>query len=282
MRAQAVCSLKAECRWAVTGTPVQNRLTDLGGLLHFLRVYPFDDEAVFEKEFVLPWKKEPDPLILDRLRRLVRFITLRRSKEVLHLMSRTDETRPVQFSPSERELYNSVEIQTRNVLSGLSLSSEGKFDRFNMLAWINSLRATCNHGCLIEDSLQISARSSSRRSNKLKSGSKTSGICSDIAAFENCSSFDHFEYVSNHSYQAPSGGGGSSTRIRLESDVTETTSGSLLKVPYTDQGSGSISASSAQPTSPSPNLVLTGFTPRPSKIDAVVRDLTDVQHNAKR
>ena len=43
---QAVCRLRAARRWAVTGTPVQNKELDMFSLLRFLRVAPFDQLPV--------------------------------------------------------------------------------------------------------------------------------------------------------------------------------------------------------------------------------------------
>ena len=114
-----MCSLNAHCRWAVTGTTIQNRLTDLGTLLNFLRVHPFDDPGFFDKEFLRPWKRHSDPSVLDRLRALVRFITLRRSKEVLHLMPRKDHLRRLQFNTAERELYDNIRTRTRDAFPEL-------------------------------------------------------------------------------------------------------------------------------------------------------------------
>jgi SNF2 family DNA or RNA helicase len=42
-RAQAVFALHARYRWYLTGIPIQNRLEDLGSLVEFLRVDPFDN-----------------------------------------------------------------------------------------------------------------------------------------------------------------------------------------------------------------------------------------------
>lgn len=46
--ALAICELDAESRWAVTGTPIQNRLGDLVSILKFIRVHPYDDRERFD------------------------------------------------------------------------------------------------------------------------------------------------------------------------------------------------------------------------------------------
>jgi hypothetical protein len=56
---------------------VQNRLEDLGALMAFLRIKPFDERGGFAQYIIAPFKM-CDPEILPKLRLLVDSVTLRR------------------------------------------------------------------------------------------------------------------------------------------------------------------------------------------------------------
>jgi SNF2 family DNA or RNA helicase len=56
--AQSICSLDAVARWAVTGTPIQNKLADLSTLLQFLHVHPYSEKKVFETDISNVWKSD--------------------------------------------------------------------------------------------------------------------------------------------------------------------------------------------------------------------------------
>lgn len=43
---EAVCQLNGNKRWALTGTPIQNKELDVYALFKFLKCSPFDDLAV--------------------------------------------------------------------------------------------------------------------------------------------------------------------------------------------------------------------------------------------
>lgn len=104
-QSKAVCALSAERRWAVTGTPVQNRLDDLGALMKFLRIRPFDEQKNFNQYIIAPFKTA-DVEIIPKLRLLVDSITLRRLKDKINLPKREEFIERLRMSQTEREFYD--------------------------------------------------------------------------------------------------------------------------------------------------------------------------------
>ncbi|TVY42913.1 putative SWI/SNF-related matrix-associated actin-dependent regulator of chromatin subfamily A member 3-like [Lachnellula occidentalis] len=158
-QSKAICRLQSSRRWAVTGTPVQNRLEDLGALMTFLRVKPFDERGGFAQYIMAPFKM-CDPDILPKLRLLVDSITLRRLKDRIDLPSRTDQLVKLDFSPEERHIY---EIFAKNahdrvkVIVGQREKSLGGKAYVHILQSILRLRLICAHGrdLLCEEDLQV-------------------------------------------------------------------------------------------------------------------------------
>ncbi|PHH81832.1 hypothetical protein CDD82_7766 [Ophiocordyceps australis] len=149
--AKAVCSLDAQYRWAVTGTPIQNHLSDLAALLKFIRVYPYDDIKRFEADISNIWKSGEDEEAVKRLQRLATCLLLRRPKRTISLPSREDLRCPVEFTRPERDEYNKMLQQTRTRIDeALDQDSEVERSRvyINILQQIKSLRIFCNMGLL--------------------------------------------------------------------------------------------------------------------------------------
>lgn len=142
---KAVYALDAERRWAVTGTPIQNRLGDLQSLFRFLRYHPFDASRVFQQHVVEKWKANSDPVAIASLKVLVNSITLRRPKKAIHLPPRVDQVQYLRFSSEERDHYERTKLLTLHKLDSLEqVSTTSSF--VNALQWINGLRLICNHG----------------------------------------------------------------------------------------------------------------------------------------
>ncbi|KAL2256877.1 hypothetical protein VTK26DRAFT_991 [Humicola hyalothermophila] len=148
---KSVCRLQAQRRWAVTGTPVQNKLEDLAALLAFLRLKPFDEKAKFLQYIIQPFKVA-DPEIVPKLRVLIDTITLRRLKDKIHLPQRKDEVIKLNFTPEERQVYEwfakSAEERVR-VLTGQGTGQDrimGGRTMIHILRSILQLRLICAHG----------------------------------------------------------------------------------------------------------------------------------------
>lgn len=76
--ASSCCNLKGINRWALTGTPVQNKEMDIYSILKFLRCTPFSDLHIFKK-----WINMSTQGGRDRLTNVLKPLLLRRTKKEL-------------------------------------------------------------------------------------------------------------------------------------------------------------------------------------------------------
>jgi SNF2 family DNA or RNA helicase len=146
--AQAICALPSDVRWAVTGTPIQNRLSDLAALLKFLQVHPYDDTRRFDTDITHLWKTRHAEEAVNRLKKLSHCLILRRPKATINLPSRTDRRCAVNFAPDERALYDEIKNQTlatvREAAFGQVNQASPRF--VNIIQQINLMRLICNLG----------------------------------------------------------------------------------------------------------------------------------------
>ncbi|UPK96324.1 hypothetical protein LCI18_007259 [Fusarium solani-melongenae] len=146
---QAVCALESKSRWAVTGTPIQNRLGDLATLFKFIRAHPYTDRRCFDVDISRLWKSGEYEEAIKRLKRLSACMLLRRPKATINLPARRDMQCPVNLSTEERALYD--KLRQKAIMSiddalkrDLDHSRTGMYA--NVLQQIESLRLVCNLG----------------------------------------------------------------------------------------------------------------------------------------
>ncbi|KAI0020556.1 SNF2 family N-terminal domain-containing protein [Xylariomycetidae sp. FL0641] len=145
---KAICRLQANRRWAVTGTPVQNKLDDLAALLAFLRLKPFDEKGKFTQYVTAPFKV-CDPDIVPKLRVLVDSVTLRRLKDKIDLPPKREQIVRLDFSPDERKLYQLFEQSAQDKVQVLAAGREkmlGGKTYIHILQSILRLRLISAHG----------------------------------------------------------------------------------------------------------------------------------------
>lgn len=146
--AQACRDIHATSRWAMTGTPIQNRVTDFASLLEYLHIYPFSNPKTFELEIIRPCFGSGDPDTL-RFRKLVNYISLCRTKAVIDLPNRENDIIFLDFNSKEREYYDAVKCTTIKKMD--EVFNHSPFEpsqRLNALQWLNELRLICNHGLI--------------------------------------------------------------------------------------------------------------------------------------
>ncbi|EWY90122.1 hypothetical protein FOYG_07737 [Fusarium oxysporum NRRL 32931] len=144
---QACEYLHANSRWCLSGTPIQNRLADIGSLFRFIRAEPFDKASEFRKWIETPFDNSfNDPeLVRDRLVILLEALCLRRTREVLNLPKTRQFVRHLELSPQERDQYDKTKaVILRNMEHRMGeVKKSSQFGMFQM--WLQ-LRIVCNHG----------------------------------------------------------------------------------------------------------------------------------------
>ena len=146
--AHAICALNSVSRWAVTGTPIQNRLSDLSTLLKFIRVYPYTDPKCFDSDISQLWESGKDEEAVKRLKRLSACLLLRRPKGIMNL-PRRDMKCPVDFTREERAAYDEMREQAIIRIDEALHKESGALRAggyLNILQLIQSLRLFCNLG----------------------------------------------------------------------------------------------------------------------------------------
>lgn len=135
---QAVCALSAERRWCVTGTPLQNDITDIATLFKFLRYEPLNTKENFDR-YIASKIKTGDEAGMENLRAALKLICLRRTKDTISgkLPARSEVIKYLEFAPDERILYNIYKQKWDSACSSSTINS------FQMLL---SLRLICDHG----------------------------------------------------------------------------------------------------------------------------------------
>ena len=104
---RACHDVEAEARWCLTGTPIQNRLDDIGALFAFVRIRPFDNLAVFRTHVSNLYEQGGG----ERKRATENLIALMDS---LCLRRMRDDKprqilRPLEFTPQEWAQYGKTE-----------------------------------------------------------------------------------------------------------------------------------------------------------------------------
>lgn len=142
---QAASQLSARFRWCLTGTPIQNRLEDVGSLFSFLRVPHLENKAVFQKYVILPFEEDPEEAC-RKFAFLLDCICLRRPQTLLYLPKMVETVHYLDLSPSEQQQYRNTMQAMSKMLQRKAGQGPGKKVTFGLFQAQLQLRLLCNHG----------------------------------------------------------------------------------------------------------------------------------------
>jgi hypothetical protein len=146
--ARALRSIPASARFALTGTPVENRLVDLWALLDWTTPGLLGPLDRFRREVAVPIERHRDADAADELATLVRPFLLRRRKIdpdiVPDLPPKTETDRVVPLTREQATLYQAVVDEVMDQVE----HAEGMARRGLVLKLLTALKQVCDHPAL--------------------------------------------------------------------------------------------------------------------------------------
>ena len=142
--AQSAKVIKAHHKLALTGTPIENKLSELWSIFDYLMPNFLGSYLNFKKKFEIPIIKEEDENAENQLVEMVMpFILRRLKKDVLNdLPAKDEEIVYVTMGTKQAELYK---LQTQKLIAELARQGDAEFKRahFKIFAQITKLREIC-------------------------------------------------------------------------------------------------------------------------------------------
>ena len=144
-------TLRAPVKFAVTGTPLENTVMELWALLGIVAPGLFPSQKRFVEHFRLPIERAGDSERLAQLRRLIRPVVLRRTKESVasELPPRVETVVDVELAPKHRSVYDRQLQRERQKVLGLLADFDG--NRFEIFRSLTLLRRLALDPSLVDD-----------------------------------------------------------------------------------------------------------------------------------
>ena len=143
--ARAARSLRAGQRFALTGTPVENRLAELWSILEFANPGLLGPLEIFRREFAVPIERYGNDHVAERLRRVVGPFILRRLKSdpaiISDLPAKNEVNMVCTLTREQATLYKAVVDEELRRIE----QSDGIERRGRVLALLTYTKQICNH-----------------------------------------------------------------------------------------------------------------------------------------
>lgn len=148
--AKAIKTLNAKTRFALTGTPIENSLSELWSIFDFLMPGYLFSYKKFKENYELPIVRDEDSLMMNQLRMLIEpFILRRTKKEVLtELPDKTITILNNEMEEEQEKIYLSYLAQAREELQEQINTQGFEKSSIQILALLTRLRQICCHPSL--------------------------------------------------------------------------------------------------------------------------------------
>lgn len=142
--AKAVKVIHSKYRFALTGTPIENRLSELWSIFDYLMPGFLYGYETFRRDFETPIVKEKEDAVSERLRKMVGPFVLRRLKsEVLKdLPDKIEKIRFAKLETEQQKIYDGQVIHMRNVVQQQN-DQEFQKNKLQILAELTKIRQIC-------------------------------------------------------------------------------------------------------------------------------------------
>ncbi len=152
MVAKAVKSVRAGFKMALTGTPIENRLSELWSIFDYCMPGYLFNYKRFKENIEIPIVQDFDGDEMEHLRKMIAPFVLRRlKKDVLKdLPDKIEENIVTQMNKEQSDLYK-AHLQRIKMLVGSKNDDELKQDRIAILAELTRLRQLCCDPGLVYD-----------------------------------------------------------------------------------------------------------------------------------
>ena len=156
-RWNTLLSFNCRNRLLLSGTPIQNSMSELWALLHFIMPNLFDTHEQFQEWFskdIEAHSQEKGELNQEQLKRLHQilkpFMLRRVKKDVEHEIGPKKEYEILCYmTEKQKVLYNSIKQKLNNI-SDLFKSTDSKLKVTNLMNLVIQFRKVCNHPELFE------------------------------------------------------------------------------------------------------------------------------------
>lgn len=142
---RAACSLEADQRLCLSGTPVENNLAEIWSQFAFLMPGLLGDRKTFQKRYRTPIEKRGDGVRAAQFARRIRPFLLRRTKAEVasDLPPKTEVVRRVELEAAQRDLYEAIRLSVHEKVREAIAASGLARNQITVLDALLKLRQAC-------------------------------------------------------------------------------------------------------------------------------------------